>query len=566
MAWKRPGALQNGGFPRSFPLLAHLEIRSLATLDRVSCEFSEGLNIISGMSGAGKSVLLKAIDLSLGGRFSQKLIAERADEAQVSALFLPPKELLDAFGDEIEVEDDGQWLVRRVFRRSGRSSQFINDRLCSMGLLKRVGDELARLLSQDESLGLREPAQQLLLLDSFSTQASDLVAMNEKHASWKKTLKEIEDLENAGQEQAQKRQFLEYQLAELEKLNLVPGESEELEAQVRLLSGLSDIQGALASIQEAGSSLIETLPDELDRLESATGGIEGWDPLIEEGRSLLVGAEEWLRALADFGSSQDLEIDDLPRLEERLVVLRGAFKRHGMDEAELIAHQDALRAELEAPPLEFRLEKLREQAKVLEQEAKGIADALHRQRSQGAKKLIKKVNQTLEELEMDGDRFSISLDRSENLAATGDTELAFLLKPTADATANPLHECASGGERSRALLALSGALRGKLGTPLLIFDEIDTNIGSRLGRPIADTFLALSKGAQVICVTHLAPVAACGHRHLLVEKGQRHSQIRDLDREARIEEIAHMTAGERKSTKALEQAEAMLQQFQETSA
>ena len=210
--------------------------------------------------------------------------------------------------------------------------------------------------------------------------------------------------------------------------------------------------------------------------------------------------------------------------------------------------------------MEVELERLKEasleQLRILKKKAKD----LHVKREKASVRLSKEVNGILAQLEMGGDRFSVKLLETKELHKTGGTDVVFMLRPTEEAPANPLHESASGGERSRALLGICSALRGAMGSPLLVFDEVDTNIGSRLGKPISEAFRRLSAEAQVICVTHLAPVAASGVSHFVVEKGAQVSVVNKLTQEERISELAHMLAGERDSKEALQQARGMLKQ------
>jgi DNA repair protein RecN (Recombination protein N) len=231
-----------------------------------------------------------------------------------------------------------------------------------------------------------------------------------------------------------------------------------------------------------------------------------------------------------------------------------------MSEEELLAYQEDLRSKLDAPPIEVALEGLREKRRMLELDCKRKAKLIHEKRQSVAKKLACEVNELLGQLEMSGDRFDIEL-KVVDLVSSGVTEVTFMLRPTAEASFNPLHEAASGGERSRALLGISSALRASMGCSMLVFDEVDTNIGSRLGKPISYAFRSLASAAQVICVTHLAPVAASGDEHYVVEKGRRDSVVRQLDDRERVSELAHMIAGERDSSAAESQAREMLSHY-----
>jgi len=541
-------------------MLLQLEIHQLATFEKAQCTFDEGLNIISGMSGAGKSVLLKALELCLGGRFSQKLIAEGSDKAEVKAHFALPVSLIERYKEDLDLGEDGEILIRRVFKREGRTTNHINDSLVSSELLKRLGDDLARTLSQDEALGLRDPDRQLTLLDHHGR--IDLKIYQGLYQSFRTLDAQLKKLKADAKQGADQRQFLDFQLAELEKLGLQEGELAELEQHVQIQSQSADIEAATSTIKEAGQHFLGELPQALEQLGDSLGQHPDWSPLIAEGREIVAHAEAWLLALRDQANLFDFDPSDLATMEERLITLRQACKRFGRTEAELIAWRGELRAQLDGPPLEISIAKVEGERRACLEALLKEGQRLHKSRILASKSLVAEVNTGLNSLEMPGERFGVEFLELKEPCSTGLTALQFTLRPTADHAPQPLHETASGGERSRALLCICAALRGAMGTPLLVFDEIDTNIGSRLGRPIAEAFLRLAEKAQVLCVTHLAPVAASGRSHLLIEKGSKHSSLRLLKEEERIEEIAHMTAGERNSKAAQEQASSMFEQYQ----
>ena len=541
-------------------MLLQLEIHHLATFEKARCPFDEGLNIISGMSGAGKSVLLKALDLCLGGRFSQRLIAEGSDRAEVKALFALPPALIERYREDLDLGDEEEVLIRRVFKREGRTSNSVNDSLVSADLLKRLGNDLARTLSQDEALGLRDPSRQLQLLDHHGS--IDLEKYLAHYQTYRGLNAELERLKSEAQQGSDQREFLEFQLAELEKLSLQEGEMEGLEQSVQIQSRGADIEAASSTIQQAGQTFVGDLPSALEQLSDSFGDHADWSPLIEEGKEITSHAEAWLMALRDQQGYLEFNPNELAQMEERLVLLRQACKRFGREEPELITWRNELKKELNGPPPELSITKLEEKLSACLTDLIKEGKTLHKHRLKAATTLASEVNLGLESLEMPGERFGVEINERSEPSADGLTELHFTLRPTADHAPQPLHETASGGERSRALLCICAALRGAMGTPLLVFDEIDTNIGSRLGRPIAEAFLRLAEQAQVLCVTHLAPVAASGQSHLLIEKGSKHSSLRTLDEKERLEEIAHMTAGERNSASALEQARSMFEQYQ----
>lgn len=538
--------------------MQQLELSQLATFEEARLGFSEGLNIVSGMSGAGKSVLLQALKLSLGGRFSQKLMREGASEAEVRALYVLNDDLCEKYKEELGGIEEV--LVRRVFRREGRTVNYINDKMVSLDLLSRLGADVAKVLSQDEALGLKDPEEQLKMLDIYgglTTMVSDHAKL---YSQWVVLGQEIKGIEGEVRERSQKEEFYRFQFQELESLNLEGDELSSLEEEVRLLSSASEISHQMGNMLDEVDACVSRMDAPLAELKSAIGEVEAWSSLLEEGVDLKVSLYEWARACRDQLGEVEADPQRLSIAENRLLKLRGACKRFGMSEEELLAYQEDLRSKLDAPPIEVALEGLREKRRMLELDCKRKAKLIHEKRQSVAKKLACEVNELLGQLEMSGDRFDIEL-KVVDLVSSGVTEVTFMLRPTAEASFNPLHEAASGGERSRALLGISSALRASMGCSMLVFDEVDTNIGSRLGKPISDAFRSLASAAQVICVTHLAPVAASGDEHYVVEKGRRDSVVRQLDDRERVSELAHMIAGERDSSAAESQAREMLSHY-----
>jgi DNA repair protein RecN (Recombination protein N) len=386
-------------------------------------------------------------------------------------------------------------------------------------------------------------------------------AYRESYREWRAQLDKLQQLKETMKGDSQQRQFLEFQLVEIQKYNLKDGELQELEEEHQLLANSVDIETNVRALSVSGEDFSSRLLQPLEQLESLLQHHPDFAALLGEGRSLQISAEEWARTLRSTFSEMEADPGRLMEVESRLADLRAITKKFQMEESELIAHQKSLEDQLSGPPLEVELEQLEQDVENLNQQAMAHAKKLDKARVKAAKKLSKEINALLSSLEMDGERFSIQMNCTEELGPKGISKIEFMLKPTADGPAMSLAECASGGERSRALLSISSALSQSMGVGLLVFDEIDTNIGSRLGRPISEAFLKLSDATQVICVTHLAPVAACGEKHFIVEKGSQSSEARELTESERLSELAQMIAGEKNSAAALEQAEHMLKQY-----
>ncbi len=539
-------------------MLTELSVFNLATFEKVEITFTDGVNIMSGMSGAGKSVLLKALALSMGARFTQKLIRNGCEQAEVIALY----DIDDQINEKLkkhDIEKSDTLIVRRVFKKGGRSSNYLNDRLVTNDILIDVTENLASVMSQDEALGLKNMQYQLESLDQYAGLMKQREQFKESFIKWKALSNELETLKKQKSEFADKRQFLEFQYKELEKLKLIEGEFDELEEESKLLSHSVELQQATHTLLNCSNEFDKGFEEAIDLLDSMSAHSESLTALVEEGRSLRLNVEAWSSAIR--GESHDFESNPskLQNIDNRLRELRSAFKKFGKEENELIEYLSSLKEQLNEEGFDISFDRLEKDCKKSFSECRSIAKKLHEQRLKKSKDLSKKINKTLNTLEMDGERFSISLEYdADKMHSAGASSLAFMLQATSNSPATVFHETASGGERSRALLAICSAMSKIMKNKLLVFDEIDTNIGSRLGKPVADAFLSLSSKNQLICVTHLAPVAASGNKHFLIEKDDKASTVTELKGKERLSEIAQMIAGEKNSAEAIKQAKHML--------
>lgn len=539
-------------------MLVQLEITDLATFEKARISPSPGLNIISGMSGAGKSILLGALDLILGGRFSQKLIAEGKDSCEVAALFHIKPDLLDDLEGDRPVDDQDELLIRRQFKRDGKSLNYINDRLVSVDFLKQIGKRLSKTLSQDEALGLKDPEYQLGLLDAFSGNKKLVKKYQERYLKYSDIKQRIRECEAREQNYNQEQQFLQFQMDELSKLNLQEGELAEIEEEYKTLAHCEELQGVTSHAIEHSQNFLGNMQGQLERLRDLLDSNHPLVGLANESIELQTHIEEWTRTMSIEQHQLQSNPARLAEISERMRQLRAACKKYNMDHDTLVKHAADLAAKTSVPPPGIEKEKLVKELEACEKECIETARELHKDRIKKSKQLTRTINKFLEKLEMPGGRFKIEIKENKEPGSTGISSLQFMLAATADRPHMPLHETASGGERSRALLAISSALSGSMQIPLLIFDEIDTNIGSRLGGPISESFISLAKAHQIICVTHLAPVAASGEKHFLVEKGERLSSVTELPKTKRIAELAQMIAGEKDSKVAIQQAKHML--------
>ncbi len=540
-------------------MLIRLELNHFATFPKAEMDLGPGLNILSGMSGAGKSLLLKALEVITGGRFHSRLAAEGEGECRVRALFEPGATFIEKWAGELDL-DEGQLLIERSLRKDGRSLLLINGRMQSVDLLRRIGPDLCRILSQDESMGLRQPEIQRQFLDQRGALQDDLRLCAQAYGIWDNCASEIRELEAESRRSREEEEFLRAQLRELKELAPQAGEVRELEEESLLLSRAEALRSLFQRLDDAGGKCSGELSTALDNLDRQAEGIQELEQLTREGRDIQITLEEWLRAVSMQSRGIAANPFRLAEVDERLRKIRSAEKRFGMAADDLAQRATELSQRLEKEPPEIRLEGLRKEEKIKFQELKKCADRLHKKRLAVRTDLVREIEEVLQGLEMGGGRFDIALERQDQFGPEGCTAVEFRLRPTPSHPYQPLHLCASGGERSRALLAICSSLSQALASSILVFDEIDTSIGSRLGRPIAKAIEQLAQHRQVICVTHLAPVAAAGQDHFLIEKGEQGSSVKALKTADRVREVAQMIAGEKDDKDALRQARSMLRQ------
>ncbi len=537
-------------------MLLRLEFTQLATFAGASLELAHGLNVLSGASGAGKTVVLKALELALGGRFAAKFLREGAEEARVAALFALPEAILGRWREELNLED-GEVLIERRFRKDGRGVSQVNGRAVSADQVRRLGRDLAQVLSQDEAMGLRDTEVQLGLLDAYAGLEKKLAGYIAAYGEWRAAEKELAATRERRHSEGLEREMLAFQIEELRRLAPRRGEEQEIAEEYKTLAHAGELAEAGRELVSGARDFAGVMKDGLKVLDERAG--EGGDiaRLAAEGRDLALTLEEWARALSMATGDLAAQPQRLEELGARLAGLRAAFKKFRRGEDELCAYFEDLQRRAGGEDGEQELAKLEKQAKELATRSRALGEALHEDRLKAAPRLAREVNRLLGKLDMEGGRFSVRLERCEP-GPRGLSAAAFELKPNPEATARPLGEVASGGERARALLALCAAVSGSLDTPLIVLDEIDTSMGSRLGRPVAECLQRLAEHRQVLCVTHLAPVAAGGACHYLVEKKGAGSNARRLMQAERLSEVAQMIAGQKDSPIALEQARELL--------
>ncbi len=537
-------------------MLRTLRIKNLALVADLTVELQPGFNAITGETGAGKSVILGALNLLLGQRADRSAIRSGADACTVEAVFdtqdlrAPLGRFLDENG--LEVGEDHQLLIKRTFTAAGTNRQFINGSPTTVAALATLGEWLVDLHGPHEHQSLLHPPKQLAILDAFGGLDNDRDAVSALVRRRSELEQEKAALIVDERTYAQQIDLLRFQVREITEARLRPEEEAEVEAEFRRVSNAARLleltQGALAALSEndeAALTQLGALGRMLHDLQRIDPNAAGMLAVHEQAVSLLGELQGELTRYAD---NAELDPDRLRDVEERLNLLHSLKRKYGSSLADVIAFGENAKAKLEA--LESRdaeVARLNESLRRLDLDLATAAKGLSAARRKLIPKLAKAVAKELSALGFPQSSFDVKLVPLAEVTATGGDACEFQFAPNAGEPARSLHAIASSGELSRVMLALKTVLATEDEVPVLIFDEVDANVGGETARAVGQKMRQIAKQHQVLCITHLAPVAAAGDVHYVVSKeviaGRTESRIELLDRKQRVEELARMLGG-----------------------
>ncbi|MBL9172018.1 MAG: DNA repair protein RecN [Verrucomicrobiales bacterium] len=537
-------------------MLTTLRIRNLALVADLTVEFGRGLNVLSGETGAGKSVILGALNLVLGQRADRSLLRSGTDACTVEAVFEVTglRAPLEAFlvGNGLEAVSEGQLILKRTFTASGTNRQFVNGSPTTLDRLATLGDWLVDLHGPHDHQSLLQPARQLAILDAFG----GLAGRVEEHG---RRFRERADVEAARRElvvdertYAQQVDLLRFQVAEIDAARLQPAEETELESEhrravnaARLRDLASAALGALDGEEASAFSALGVVGRSLQDLARIDPGAT---PLAElHGQSLEL-LRELQSELSRYADRTEVDPGRLQQLEERLNLLQSLRRKYGPTLPEILAFGEDARRRLQA--LEGRdaeVARLEAEAARLDAELTVSGAALSAARRKVIPRLAKSVARELATLGFAQSRFDVDLKPLASTSAAGEDACEFQFAPNPGEPAHPLRAIASSGELARVMLALKTVLADEDDVPVLVFDEVDANVGGETARAVGEKMRRIAQRHQVLCITHLAPVAAAGEVHFVVSKdvrdGRTESQVTRLDPAHRIEELARMLGG-----------------------
>jgi DNA repair protein RecN (Recombination protein N) len=528
-------------------VLRALEIRDYVLIGELSLELDGGFSVLSGETGAGKSILVDAIELLVGGRGDAAVVREGAERAELAAEF----EVTNAVAEWLrqgELEGDpGRLLIRRTIDRAGRSRLFINGHAATLAQVKEVGEQLLDIHGQHAHQSLLRPAAQRALLDAHSDAEALARETAEAYRNWRR----LEDLAREAHEKfAQRlaeRAELEERIADLRKLAPAEGEWERVSAEHKRLehgsSLLAGAQSSLEALEESEGACLSQLAAVASRLRALSEHDDRLTGVVEMLESAEAQAAEAVRELRHYASRIELDPEALRDTEARIEALHAAARRYRVRPEELLSSQKNMESRLAELALSGDPEALKREVEAARGRYDAAAKKLSAKRAAGAQSLSRAVSAAMQQLAMAGGRFSIELARLAEPAASGVEDVEFQVASHPSLPLRPLARVASGGELSRISLAIQliAARASPVGT--LVFDEVDAGIGGAVAETIGRSLKKLGKERQVLCVTHLPQVAASGDHQWSVMKGGAKVRVAKLDRASRIAELARMLGG-----------------------
>lgn len=550
-------------------MLSRLIIRNYAIIAALDIEFKPGLTIITGETGAGKSILLGALSLALGKRADTKVVSDDADKCLVEAHFTLSDDALKTRLEEDELDFDTTLICRREINASGKSRSFINDTPVSLKTLSEVTAFLIELHHQHDNLVLQSRHYQLNLLDALSETATLAESYHTLYADWMAARKQLAATREAEIAATRKKEFLEFQLTELQLAKLTPGETAELEETQNLLEHAESIEQVIHQLQTAleggNHSMLQQLNTIIRQVESITPYFNPIQPIGQRLQSIRVELEDLSLEASRLDGPGNHDPGKLGRTQQRLSQLYSLIKKYRCkDEAGLLALYGEIQTELNSLlTVNDTIAALESQIDSLQQSLRSLGEELSNKRKKGAKKLIPKTVELVHELGMPNARFDIAFSPLNDITPNGLDEVQFLFSANRGSGLLPLQTVASGGELSRLSLALKSIYASKAQLPTIVFDEIDTGISGEVAWRMGQLIRGLAKGHQILMITHSAQIAAHADQQYHVSKitsGKKDiSDIKLLNAPQRVQEIAKMLSGDPPSKAAISNAESLLE-------
>lgn len=560
-------------------MLIELKVKNFAIIENLGLTFGTGLNILSGETGAGKSILLKSLSLMMGEKGEADVVRSGVDNAVIEGYFDLSKrpDVLKAMEDMgLDVSDE-TLVVRRIIAATGKGKVYLNGSLSPLSSLRNIvaplitltGKQtpLIEMTGQHDNRHLQSRAYHLEILDMYAGSWTLRVEFERQYEALRDLDEEIERLQEADRSREQRLDFLRFQRDEIEALSPKPGEDEELSAKVsrmrnsaRLIEFVSASVGALYSNDDAVMVGLHQVLQRGSELGSVDAELAARLKPLAEAKTLL---EDAVFELREYGRRLEADPETLNQMEERLSSLRKLQKKFGQSVDDILkAHREMVDEIASLESFDKTLKGLEDERKRLVKSLGKMAKELHERRANGAELLEKGVNEELLDLNMKGVIFSVAVAWSEDMTSTGQSDVEFMIQASKKDEPKPIAKIASGGELSRILLALKRVVGSSDRPRTYLFDEVDTGVSGQTAEKVGKKLKAISKGQQLICVTHLPQVASFADQHFLIEKTPQKGGVRmtviQLATEDRVKEIARLISGEKISQTSLEHARQLI--------
>lgn len=549
-------------------MLTLLKISQFAIVTELELDLRTGFSVITGETGAGKSILMDALSLCLGDRADAGVVRSGAERADVSACFeISRHEDAKAWLIERELDQGDECWLRRTVNKDGRSRAFINGSPATLSDVKALGEMLIDVHGQHEHQTLLRKDSHRRILDGFGGLTADASALEKKFHTWQQTASTLQRLQRDGAAQAERLELLSHQLGELDKLGLAEGEYEKTEQEYDTLANLGSL--LTDGTQSLGHLYDDETANAFQSLRHALRALEGHrnrSPRLGEAADLIDSAQIQVKEAADtlrhYFDSLDADPARLQFLEDRLAAIHQLARKHRVAPTELLALQAQLESERETLAAAQDLDALQQEVVKQEKAFLTAATSLREKRQQAAEAFTASISRHVRDLGMANARLTLQFSALPKAASYGLDDIEFLFSANPGQTPKPLGKVASGGELSRISLSIQVVNAQHSAVPVMVFDEVDVGIGGGVAEVVGRLLRELGENAQVLCITHQPQVAALGHQHLRVEKevknGETASTVVTLSRQERIQEIARMSGGLNISAETLKHAEAML--------
>ena len=547
-------------------MLSLLHIENIAVIESADISFDRGFNVLTGETGAGKSIVIDAISAILGERAYRDMIRTGTNKASVRAIFTDVPEL--SWFRENGIEYDPETVIQREIYLDGKNICRVNGSLVSVSILRKLGIQLINIHGQHDSASLFDEDNHLVFLDAFGNNEALRLSYSEKYADVSKLRREIDSLTMDEGEKLRRMETLKYQIEEIEKADLEIGEDEALEDRRKLLQNAEKLSNGLEETVQClyGNDDTDGAAGLLAQAEYALGRLlrfsDSFAPLHDRVSDLMYQVQDVAEEARDTRDSLNYSADELEQIESRLDVIHKLRRKYGVTCEDILNYLDKAKKELDE--IEFaddHLERLKNKLKKAEKEAWDAALILRKNRQETAKSMSKRILTELTQLDMPRVQFACQFQELE-LGPNGADAVAFYMSANAGEALKPMSKVASGGELARIMLAMKNVLAEKDQVATLIFDEVDTGVSGRAAQKVAEKLRSVAAHKQVLCVTHLPQLAALADTHLLIAKSERdgrtYTSVTPLDFEGRKRELARIIGGTNITETTLRSAEEML--------